>query len=42
MKYNAVIAIAKLTNMCSNLNLRKGGVYKSNYNKQYSGAELSY
>ena len=42
MKYNVVMALAKLTNMCSNPNLGQGGVYKSKYYKQNSAAELSY
>ena len=42
MKYNVVMALAKLTNMCNNLNLGQGGVYKSKYYKQNSAAELSY
>ena len=42
VKYNVVMAIAKLANMCSTLSLGQGGVYKSKCNEQYSAAELSY
>ena len=36
------MALAKLTNMCSNLNLDQGVIYKCKYYKQHSAAELSY
>ena len=32
MKYNLLMTLAKLNNMCKNLNLDQGDVYKSKYN----------
>jgi hypothetical protein len=32
MKYNKLMALTNLTNMCKNLNLDQGDVYKSKYN----------
>ena len=32
MKYNLLMNLAKLTNMCKNLNLDQGDFYKSKYN----------
>ena len=32
MKHNKLMALANLTNMCKNLNLDQGDVYKSKYN----------
>ena len=33
VKYNVAMTLAKLTNMCSNLNLDQGGVWKSKFDQ---------